>query len=58
MVFANHAGSDAILDDYHQHADDDSAGGDDWVAVKELKLSYYIGEILLFTLYTHHGNLI
>ena len=31
-----------------------------WVAVKELKLSYYIGETLLFTLYiyTHYGNLI
>ena len=27
-----------------------------WVAVKELKLSYYIGEILLFTIYTHYGN--
>ena len=29
----------------------------DWVAVKELKLSYYIGETLLFTIYTHYGNL-
>ena len=29
-----------------------------WVAVKELKLSYYIGGTLLFTIYTHHGNLI
>ena len=29
-----------------------------WVAVKELKLSYYIGENLLFTIYTHYGNLI
>ena len=29
-----------------------------WVAVKELRLSYYIGETLLFTIYTHHGNLI
>ena len=28
-----------------------------WVAVKELKLSYYIGETLLFTIYTHYGNL-
>ena len=27
-------------------------------AVKELKLSYYIGETLLFTIYTHYGNLI
>ena len=26
--------------------------GDYWVAVKELKLSYYIGETLLFTIYT------
>ena len=26
--------------------------------VKELKLSYYIGEALLFTIYTHYGNLI
>ena len=30
----------------------------DWVAVKELKLSYYIGETLLFTIYTYYGNLI
>ena len=30
----------------------------DWVAVKELKLSYYIGETLLFTIDTHYGNLI
>ena len=31
-----------------------------WVAVKELKLSYYIGKTLLFTIYiyTHYGNLI
>ena len=28
-----------------------------WVAVKEFKLSYYIGETLLFTIYTHCGNL-
>ena len=28
-----------------------------WVAVKELELSYYIGETLLFTIYTHYGNL-
>ena len=28
-----------------------------WVAVKELNLSYYIGETLLFTIYTHYGNL-
>ena len=25
-----------------------------WVAVKELELSYYIGETLLFTIYTHY----
>ena len=30
----------------------------DWIAVKEFKLSYYIGETLLFTIYTHYGNLI
>ena len=29
-----------------------------WVAVKEPKLSYYIGETLLFTIYTHYGNLV
>ena len=35
-----------------------------WVAVKELKLSYYIGETPLFTtyiyiyIYTHYGNLV
>ena len=29
-----------------------------WVAVKELKLSYYIGEILGFATYTHYGNLV
>ena len=28
-----------------------------WVAVKELKLSYYTGETLLFIIYTHYGNL-
>ena len=27
-----------------------------WVAIQELKLSYYIGETLLFTIYTHYGN--
>ena len=32
--------------------------GKDWVAVKELNLSYYIGETLLFTIYTQYGNLI
>ena len=31
-----------------------------WVAVKEIHLSYYIGEALLFTIYvyTRYGNLI
>ena len=29
-----------------------------WVAVKELKLIYYIGDTLLFTIYTHYGNLV
>ena len=29
-----------------------------WVAAKELKLSYYIRETLVFTIYTHYGNLI
>ena len=33
-------------------------GSQNWVAVKELKLSYCIGETLLFTTYTHYGNLI
>ena len=33
-------------------------GGKYWVAVKELKSSYYIGETLSFTIYTHYGNLI
>ena len=27
-----------------------------WAAVKELNSSYYIGETLLFTIYTHYGN--
>ena len=27
-----------------------------WVAVKKLKLSYYIGGTLLFAIYTHYGN--
>ena len=31
---------------------------DFWVAVKELNLSYHIGKTLLFTIYTHSGNLI
>ena len=30
----------------------------DWVAVKDLNLSYYVEEALLFTIYTHYGNLI
>ena len=30
----------------------------DWVAVKELNLSYYIGETLLFTIDTPYDNLI
>ena len=30
----------------------------DWVAVKELRLSYHVGETLLFTICTHCGNLI
>ena len=34
-----------------------AALGGNWVAVKELKLSYYIGETLLFTIYTHYGDL-
>ena len=25
---------------------------------RERKLSYYIGETLLFTIYTHYGNLV
>ena len=29
-----------------------------WVAVKKLKLSHYIRESTLITMYTHHGNLI
>ena len=29
-----------------------------WVAVKELTLSYYIGETLSFPIYTHYGDLI
>ena len=28
-----------------------------WVAFKELLSSYYFGETLLFTIYTHYGNL-
>ena len=28
-----------------------------WVPVKKLKLGYCIGETLLFTTYTHYGNL-
>ena len=38
--------------------------GLDWVAVKELSLSYHIGETVLFSIYiyiyiyTHYGNLI
>ena len=29
-----------------------------WVAVKELSLRYYIGELLLLSTFTHCGNLI
>ena len=32
--------------------------GNFWVAVKELKLSYYVGETLLIPVYTQYGNLI
>ena len=39
-----------------EHAD--RAPSKNWVAVKELNLSYYVGETLLFTIYTHSGNLI
>ena len=35
-----------------------SAAHKNWVAVKQLKLSYYIGETLLFTIYTQYSNLI
>ena len=28
------------------------------IGIKELNLSYCIGETLLFTIYTHYGNLI
>ena len=28
------------------------------LGIKELELSYYIGETLLFTICTHYGNLI
>ena len=28
----------------------------DWVAVKALSLSYYIGGTILITFYTHYGN--
>ena len=31
---------------------------DSWVAVKELELSYSLGETLLFTIYTHYGYLV
>ena len=30
--------------------------GQNWVAVKKLNLSYYIGETPLITTYTHYGN--
>ena len=29
-----------------------------WVAVQELEITYYIGETLLFAIYTQYGNLI
>ena len=35
-----------------------SSGALIWVAVKQLNLSYYIGETPFFTIYTHYGNLI
>ena len=34
-----------------------SLEGPTWVAVKELNVSYYIGETLLFTISTYYGNL-
>ena len=42
----------SMIWDFMEHRE-----GLSWVAVKELNLSYYIGETLLFTIYTHYGNL-
>ena len=41
-----------------QDVEEKPAATRNWVAVEELKLSYYIGESLLFTIFTHYGNLI
>ena len=30
----------------------------DWVAVKELNLSHYIGETIVLTKYAHYNNLV
>ena len=34
----------------------DLTGATYWVAVKELKLSYCVGETILITMYTHYAN--
>ena len=51
------SGMGVLRDSQGQLLDDQQTVGD-WVAVKELNLSYYIGETLLLTMYTHYGNLI
>ena len=48
-----------LLSSKHEGMEEEMETSDNyWVAVKKLKLSYYIGETLLFTIYTHYGNLI
>ena len=51
------SGMGVLRDSKGELLDDQQTVGD-WVAVKELNASYYIGETLLFTIYTHYGNLI
>ena len=46
-----HVGSPTVREDYLIQVLRETKTN--WVAVKELNLSYYIGETLLFTIYTH-----
>ena len=53
-----HAPPDVVLMSFGRACHAQNPNCNYWVAVKELRLSYYIGETLLFTIYTHYGNLI
>ena len=51
-----------LLDIRHAQEDNQSPVQEltdqNWVAVKELNISYYVGETILLTIYSPYGNLI